>query len=104
MRRSSLGCDRRRGRLLHLVKFSSGVRPTTRKLDATAFAEPIEAGVPIDLHDATERRQMRGGTLSFAIGAIEIEGGRQVRSIPGPVIASIDPQSTRLGAPAAARA
>ena len=46
-------------------------------------------------------RQMRGGTLGLAIGTVEIDRCRRIGSVPGPVIAGIDPQPAGLGAAAA---
>ena len=43
-------------------------------------AELLEAGIAVDLHHAFELCQMGGGTLGLAIGTVEIDRGRLVRS------------------------
>src|ERR1700722_5780896 len=44
---------------------------------------------------------MSGRTLCLAIRTVEVDGGRRVRSAPGPVVAGIDPEAAGLGAPPA---
>ena len=44
---------------------------------------------------------MRGGTLGLAVGAVEIDRRRRIGSVPGPVIAGVDPEPAGLGAAAA---
>ncbi len=95
------GRDRRAGRLMHLVELAPRVGPAGCELDVAAVAEPIEAGITVDLNDALELGQMRSGTLGLAIGTVEIDRRRRIGSIPGPVIAGVDPEPAGLGAAAA---
>ena len=75
--------------------------PARRQLDIAAVAKPLEAGITVDLNDAFELRQMRGGTFGPAIGAVEIDRRRRIGPVPGPVIAGIDPEPAGLGAASA---
>ena len=93
--------DRRAGGLLHLIELASGVSPTSCELDSAAVAEPVEAGIPVDLHGAAEPGQVRSGALGFAIRAVKIDRGWRIGPVPGPVVAGVHSQSTGLGAAAA---
>src|SRR6266481_253231 len=86
------GRDGRAGRLMHLVEFAPRMGPARRQLDIAAGTQPLEPGVTVDLNDSSEPRQMRGGTLGAAIGTVEIDGRRRIGSVPGPVIAGVDPK------------
>jgi hypothetical protein len=74
------------------------VAPARRQLDIAAVAKPLEAGIAVDLNDAFEVRQMRGGTFGATVGAVEIDRCRRVSPAPGPVVADIDPEPAGLGA------
>jgi Reverse transcriptase (RNA-dependent DNA polymerase) len=69
--------------------------------DGAAVGEALEAGIAVDLNDTFELRQMGGRTLGLAIGTVEIDRGRRIGSIPGAVIAGVDPEPAGLGAAAA---
>jgi hypothetical protein len=86
---------------MHLVEFAPRMGPARRQLDIAAGTQPLEPGVTVDLNDSSEPRQMRGGTLGAAIGTVEIDGRRRIGSVPGPVIAGVDPEPAGLGAAAA---
>jgi len=58
---------------VHLIELSPRVAPARRQLDIAAVAKPLEAGIAVDLKDAFEVRQMRGGTFGPTIGAVEID-------------------------------
>src|SRR5215470_2501223 len=75
--------------------------PTGRELDIAAFAEAIESGITVDLYDAPEPSQVRGGPLGLAIGAVEIDRSRRVWPVPRTIVASIDPKPAGLGTAAA---
>jgi hypothetical protein len=61
--------------------------PAGREIDAAA--EPLEAGISIDLQNAPELREVRDGALGLPIGTIEIEGSRRIEPLPRTIIPSI---------------
>src|SRR5262245_30882808 len=75
--------------------------PAGRELDIATLAQPIEPGITVGLHDALEPGQVGCGTLGLAIGTVEIDRGRWIGAVPGPVVASVDPEPAGLGAAAA---
>ena len=101
MRRNASAAIGRAGCLLHLVELAPRMRPAGRELDIAALAKPLEAGIAVDLHDTFEPGQMGGRPLGFAIGTVEIDRSRRIGSIPGPIVAGIDPEPAGLGAAAA---
>ena len=90
--------DRRACGLLHLIELASGVSPTSCELESAAIAEPVEAGIAVDLHDAAEPGQVRGWALGFAIRAVKLDRSRRIGPVPGPVVAGVDPEPAGLGA------
>ena len=86
---------------MYLVKLPSGMRPASREHNVAAVSQPFEAGITIDLQSAAESFEMSGWTLGTAIGAVDINRGRRLRSIPRSIIAGIDPEPAGLGAAAA---
>jgi len=86
---------------VHLIELSPRVAPARRQLDIAAVAKPLEAGIAVDLKDAFEVRQMRGGTFGPTIGAVEIDRCRRINPAPGPVVAGIYPEPAGLSAASA---
>src|SRR5437870_4968760 len=72
--------------------------PTCCELNAAAIAEPVEAGITVDLKDAAEPGQMRSRTFGLSIGTVEIDRSRRIAAVPGAVITGVDPQPPGLGA------
>ena len=70
---------------MDLVESTSRVGPTCCELDMAAFAEALEAGIAVDLNDAPEACQVRGGTLGLPIGTVEIDRCWWIGSVPGAV-------------------
>src|SRR5262245_32898034 len=86
---------------MQLVKFAPRMCPTCRQLDIAAGRQPLKTRIAVDLNDAFEAGQVRGWSLGAAIRTVEIDRRRWVRSVPGPVVASVDPEPAGLGAAAA---
>ena len=61
----------------------------------------LEPGISVDLQNAAEAVQMRRRPFGLAVRAVEVDGGRRVRPVPGAIVAHIDPEPPGLG-PAAA--
>ncbi len=76
--------------------------PAGRQHNVTACRQPFKPGIAVDLQHAPEVLEVGGGPLRFAVGAVEEDGCRRIRSGPGTVIARIDPEPPGPG-PAAAR-
>src|ERR1700739_4870544 len=83
---------------MQVVELPAGVGPTGCQHDTAAHGQPFESGVTINLQNAAESFEVRGGSLRLAVGAVEVDGGRRVWSAPRPIVARIDPQSAHFGA------
>ena len=83
---------------MHLIELAPRMGPARRQQDFAAGAKPLEPGVTVDLNHTSELRQMRSGALGPTIGTVEIDGRRRIGSVPGPVIAGVDPEPAGLGA------
>jgi hypothetical protein len=83
--------DRRPGRLMQVVKLPASVCPTGCQHDVAAHGQPFESGVTVNLQNATESFEVRGGSLRLAVGAVEVDRGRRIWSVPRPIVARIDP-------------
>jgi len=94
------GRDGRAGGLVHLIELATRMGPTCRELNVAAVTQPLEAGIAVNLNDAFESRKMSSRTLGSAVRTVEVDGRRRIGSIPGPVIAGVDPEPTGLGAAA----
>jgi hypothetical protein len=64
---------------MDLVELAPRMRPAGRELNIGT--KPFEAGIAIDLHNAFELGQMRGGALGLAVGAVEIDRSRRIGSV-----------------------
>ena len=60
--------DRRAGRLMHVVKLASRVRPAGGQVDITPCGKRLEAGIAVDLQDTAEGFQMRCRTSARRSG------------------------------------
>src|SRR5215210_325527 len=78
---------------MHLIELAPCMGPARCQLDMTGVWKPIEAWIAIHMDGAPEALQMSRRALSATIRAVEVDGGRWIRSIPGPVISGIDPKS-----------
>ena len=79
-------------------EFAPCVRPTGRQHDIATLGQPLESGITINLQDAVECFEVRGGSLRLAIGTVEVDDCRWIGPAPRPIVARINPQSARLGA------
>src|SRR5215813_31899 len=77
------------------------VCPTGRQHDVATLGQPLESGVTVNLQNAAECFEVRGGPLRLPIGTVEVDGRRWIRPTPRPIVACINPQSARLRATAA---
>ena len=90
-----LGGDRRRAGGLDVEELSSRMRPAKRDDDEAALGQRLVGAV--DLEDAGEAGQMRGGPFVLAVGFVDIDDARRGRAAPGPIVASIGPELADLG-------
>ena len=72
--------------------------PARRQLNVAAVTQPLEAGIAVNLNDASESCQMSSRTLGSTIRTVEIDGRRWIGSIPGPIITRVNPEAAGLGA------
>ena len=75
--------------------------PAEGKLDAAALGQRAVAAIAIDLQHAPEAGQMGHRSLGLAVGCVDVDHAGRIGAAPGPVVAGIGPELSRLG-PAAA--
>ncbi len=68
------------------------MRPASREHDTPLRRQPLEPGIAIDLEHAPEAGQVARRTLALAVGAVEVNHRRRIRSQPGPVIPGVSPE------------
>src|SRR5579884_1783737 len=74
-----------------LVELAPHMAPAEGAVNLTRLGERPITHIAVDLEDATEALEMRGGALGLAIRRIDVGDGRRVRSRPGAIIARIGP-------------
>src|ERR1700723_4112512 len=91
--------DRRFGRDEDIVELPSCVRPAESKLRGLAGGicdQTSEPGITVDLQQPAITLEMFRRVNALAIIAVDIDGGWMTRSLPGPVIDGVTPQSSGL--------
>src|ERR1700740_1013771 len=78
------------------VKLPASVCPTGCQHNVAAHGQPFESGVTVNLQNATESFEVRGGSLRLAVGAVEVDRGRRIWSVPRPIVARIDPSAVSV--------
>jgi hypothetical protein len=96
----SLSRHGRASRLSDLVELSPSVRPAGGENDISITGQPLESRVTINVQDTFESFEMRHRTFGLAVRREQIDRSWWCGTAPRPLVAGIDPQPSRLCAPA----
>ena len=80
---------------MHVVELAPRMSPAGREIDAAA--EPLEAGIAVDLQNAPELRKVGDRAFGLTIGTIEIECSRRIGALPGTIIAKPSSRLVKAG-------
>src|SRR5260370_5748407 len=87
--------DWRAGRLVNVKELAPCVRPTGCQHDVATVGQPLEPGITVNLQNAAECFEVRGGPLPPAVGTVEVDGCPVIGPPPMPIVSWIKPQTPR---------
>jgi hypothetical protein len=72
---------------VNVKELAPGVGPTGRQHNVATLGQPLESGITVNLQNAAECFEVRGGPLRLAIGTVEVDGCRWIGPTPRPIVA-----------------